>query len=163
MASARGLAPPKAAMMSEWDLSMGPVLKTLCLERKPVSAVSLDSDKKSYYGMGRPMRSDTDKELMKRMGRHLRWVRKALGESQETLAAHVGVHQTSWSFYERGLRWPDSFSLVRLTSKLKITAEYLKDGDLRGVDRDLAIRLAAAHPELVPPIDKGPRTGTDQS
>lgn len=97
---------------------------------------------------------------MRQMGERLRWVREARGESQDKIATHVGLHQTSWSLYERGLRWPDSFEAVRLISKLKITKEYLLDGTLDGVDRDLAIRLAASHPELVPPRNKEPRTGT---
>ena len=39
-------------------------------------------------------------------------------------------------------------------AKLRISREYLMEGSLEGVEADLAIRLAAAHPELVPSIDK---------
>lgn len=100
---------------------------------------------------------------MRQMGERLRWVREALGNpSQERLATLIGVHQTSWSLYERGKRWPDAFEIVRIISKLRISREYLVEGRLDGVDRDLAIRLAAAHPELVQPIDKGLHTGTDR-
>jgi transcriptional regulator with XRE-family HTH domain len=114
--------------------------------------------------MGRPVRSDADRLLMKQMGERLRWIREALGNpSQEKLATLIGVHQTSWSLYERGLRWPDAFEIVRIISKLKISREYLVEGRLDGVERDLAIRLAAAHPELVRPIDTGPHMDTDQS
>lgn len=108
--------------------------------------------------MGRPMRTDFDRQLMRQMGIRLRWVREALGLSQEDMGEHVGLHQTTWSLYERGQRMPDAFAMVRLCGKLKVSREYLLEGSLDGVDRDLAIRLAAAHPELVPPTRKGPRT-----
>lgn len=100
---------------------------------------------------------------MKEMGERLRWVREVLGRAQQDLADLIGVHQTSWSLYERGLRWPDQFEIVRMISKLKISREYLLEGNLDQVDRDLAIRLAASHPELVQPIRKGPDKGTDPS
>jgi hypothetical protein len=40
-----------------------------------------------------------------------------------------------------------------MIAKLKITHAYLIEGSLDGVERELAIRLAAYHPELVLPTD----------
>lgn len=91
---------------------------------------------------------------MRQMGRRLRWVREALELNQTDMARMVGLTQTAWSLYERGLRWPDQFQAVRLMAKLKVTREYLLTGDLTGIDRELAIRLAAQHPELVSPTRK---------
>ena len=88
---------------------------------------------------------------MAEMGQRLRWVREARGWNQTQAGEVVGVTQTAWSLYERGLRWPDAFEAVRLIAKLKISRDYLLTGDLGGVERDLAIRLAASHPELVEP------------
>ena len=102
--------------------------------------------------------------LQKDMGKRLRWVRKAMGDPpQEALSKMLGLHQTSISLYERGKRMPDQFEAVRIIAKLKISREYLMEGSLEGVDRDLAIRLAAAHPELVPPIRKDLSKDTDPS
>lgn len=105
---------------------------------------------------------------MREMGERLMWVREVSGDpsssrkvSQEKMASLIGVHQTAWGLYESGKRWPDQFELVRLLAKLKITREYLLYGCLDGVERTLAIRLAAAHPELVAPKSKALRTGTD--
>lgn len=113
--------------------------------------------------MGRPRRTVADRDLMAGAGIRLRWVREARKESQAQIADHVGIHQTAWSLYERGLRWPDDFEIPRLLAKLKISRAYLVEGSLEGVERDLAIRLAASHPELVAPIDKARHTGTDLS
>ena len=109
--------------------------------------------------MGRPSRTSDDRRLMAQMGRRLRWVREALGVNQTDMARMVGVTQTAWSLYERGKRWPDQFAAVRLMAKLKVTREYLLSGDLTGIDRDLAIRLAAQHPELVAPSRTAQRKG----
>ncbi len=113
--------------------------------------------------MGRPPRTTADRALMKAAGTRLRWVRDIRGESQEEIAEHVGVHQTTWSLYERGERWPDEFEAARLLGKLKISREYLLEGGLQGVERELAIQLAARHPELAGPTDKEPHRGTGQS
>ncbi len=109
--------------------------------------------------MGRYARSADDRRLMALMGRRLRWVRDALGLNQTDMARMVGLTQTAWSSYELGRRWPDQFAVVRLLAKLKITREYLLEGDLSGIDRELAIRIAAQHPELVNPTRKEPRRG----
>lgn len=105
-------------------------------------------------------RSIADRQMMARLGERLRWVRKAKGMSQLQISELVGCHQTAWSLWERGLRWPEISEIPRILAKLKISREYLLDGSLSGVEAALAIRLAAAHPELVPPIDKARRTDT---
>lgn len=101
---------------------------------------------------------------MKQIGQRLRWVREAMGKKvpQEALADRVGVHQTAWSLYERGKRMPDQFEVLRMVSKLRISMAYLLEGSLDGVDRDLAIQLAARHPELALPTHTASDKGTDQ-
>lgn len=83
--------------------------------------------------------------------------------SQTKMAAIVGIHQTAWSLYERGERAPDQFEMPRLVGKLGISLPYLLHGSLDGVRRDMAIRLAALHPELAPPVDIHPDMGTGQT
>jgi len=113
--------------------------------------------------MGRPARTPAARGLMKEGGERLRWVREARDESQEEIAEFVGLHQTSWSLYERGERWPDEFAAMRLIAKLKISRAYLLEGSLEGVERGLAIQLAARHPELAVPTDKATHTDKDLS
>jgi transcriptional regulator with XRE-family HTH domain len=98
---------------------------------------------------GRPKRGDVDRAFMREMGIRLRWVREALEFTQTEMAERVGVHQTSWSKWENGTRWPDMYEMPRLAHRLQITTNYLRNGSLQGVERELAIRLAALHPELV--------------
>jgi transcriptional regulator with XRE-family HTH domain len=91
---------------------------------------------------------------MAEMGQRLRWVRDIYGKSQAKMAAEVGIDQTAWSLYERGQRWPDIAQAARIVAKLKISLAYLLDGSLEGVERELAILLAADHPQLVLPRRK---------
>lgn len=109
--------------------------------------------------MGRPIRTAEDKALMVWMGQRLRWVREIKGASQAEMAAAIGLHHSSWSLYERGARWPDIFEAMRIVAKLQISIPYLLEGTLEGVERELAIQLAARHPELARP--KGTALHTD--
>jgi transcriptional regulator with XRE-family HTH domain len=140
---------------------------TYSLIVKPVSVVGIVARQNgilpSMARMGRPPRSLADKQMMLAMGERLKWVKEANGWNQTQAGEAVGVSQTAWSLYEKGKRWPDAFAAVRLIAKLKISREYLLTGDLGGVERDLAIRLAALHPELVRPRNRDSDTGTDQS
>jgi transcriptional regulator with XRE-family HTH domain len=86
------------------------------------------------------------------VGERLRWVREALDLTQAQVALAVGIDQSAWSHYELGRRWPDIGTAMRLVAKLKISLPYLLEGSLEGVERQLAIRLAAYHPELALPI-----------
>jgi transcriptional regulator with XRE-family HTH domain len=88
---------------------------------------------------------------MAAMGRRLRWVRDIHELSQAQMAEAVGIHQSAWSLYEAGKRWPDIAQAARIVAKLKISLAYLLEGSLEGVERQLAIRLAACHPELARP------------
>jgi transcriptional regulator with XRE-family HTH domain len=68
------------------------------------------------------------------------------------MAEIVGVTQTAWGKWELGQRTPDRYKLPKVVALLKISMEYLLGHTLDGVERNLALRIAAAHPELVPPI-----------
>jgi transcriptional regulator with XRE-family HTH domain len=112
--------------------------------------------------MGRPKRSDADREAMVRIGQHLRYVREAWGRSQTEIATITGIHQTTWSLYERGLRLPDQFAVERIAAKLRLDISYIWNGDLSGLEREVAIRIAASHPELVAPLGKASRKDTER-
>jgi transcriptional regulator with XRE-family HTH domain len=90
--------------------------------------------------LGRPPRLKADQELMDALGQRLLWVREAMGMSQVEIAELVGIHQVSWSQYERGIRWPHPEVAVRICAKLQLTVPYLLEGKLDGVEHELAIR-----------------------
>jgi transcriptional regulator with XRE-family HTH domain len=97
---------------------------------------------------GRPARSVADRDLMKVVGRRLRWAREALELTQEQIAGMVGLDHSTWCYYEQGKRFPDPIKLPAICARLNVDNNYLMNGSLDGVERNLAILLAARHPIL---------------
>jgi len=131
----------------------GTILRLPVVDASVIPLLASKKTNRHYVGMGRPGRTVADKALMAAAGQRLRWVREVLGMSQAQIAEAVGITQSAWSLYELGKRWPDQFEAPRLASKLKISLDYMLNGSLDEVERELAIRLAARHPELVFPSD----------
>jgi len=137
-------------------------LKTACLTVKGIfglpeqtSLRMVDCGRRqnasSYEGMalGRSRITPEAREMMIHVGERLRWVREVHGKSQAEMAEIVGVTQTAWGKWELGQRTPDRYKLPEVVARLRISIDYLLGNTLEGVERSLALRLAAAHPELV--------------
>lgn len=92
-------------------------------------------------------------EIMAELGTRLRWAREVIAESQSDMCRLLGgVNGSTWNRWEKGTRYPDPVVMVRVCNDFGLTIDYLYRGDLRGVREDVAIRLAAYHPELVDAI-----------
>ena len=78
-------------------------------------------------------------------GRRLALVREALGLSQETLGAALGISRQGVSNYENGIRKLNPEFVIRLYGRYRITTDYIYRGDTYGLPNDLANILA---PEL---------------
>ena len=63
---------------------------------------------------------------MSSLGEAITTARRALGLTQEELAAASGVTQAALSRYENGMREPDADVLVRLAAALGVTEPFLK-------------------------------------
>jgi transcriptional regulator with XRE-family HTH domain len=98
--------------------------------------------------MGRPARSTADRALMKQVGQRLLWARVALELTQEQIAQMIGLDHSTWCYYEQGKRFPDPLKIPAICARLNVDTDYLMHGSLDGVERNLAILLAAYHPEL---------------
>jgi transcriptional regulator with XRE-family HTH domain len=136
---------------------------TIDFESKPEIVVNSLADNTSLPGgngnphpngglpkkMGRPARSAADRALMKQVGRRLLWAREALELTQEQISGMVGLDHSTWCYYEQGKRFPDPLKLPAICARLNVDSDYLMHGSLDGVERNLAIVLAAYHPELV--------------
>jgi len=103
------------------------------------------------------------KAMVRHIGERLRWVREAYGLSQAEMARLFGIDQTTWGKWETGARALSIQKMPEVVARLKISVDYLIGNTLEGVERDLAIRLAAAHPELAASRRTGPDKGTPQA
>lgn len=87
---------------------------------------------------------------LKAVGRRLLWVREEVADSQTQAARLIGVDQSTFSGYENGDRLIPAHVAMRMCDAWGITLDYLYAGKLGSeVRQDVAVRLAAAHPELV--------------
>jgi transcriptional regulator with XRE-family HTH domain len=84
------------------------------------------------------------------VGERLRWARETAALSQTQAASLLGCDQSTWSQYERGHRLVSLQVALRASNEWGLTLDYLYRGLLDArVARDMAVRLAAAHPQLV--------------
>lgn len=126
------------------------------LESKRENVVKSPSDSPSHRKsgtkppgkLGRPARSSADRALMRQIGERLRWVREELQLTQQQVADMIGLDHSTWCYYEQGKRFPDPLRMPAICARLNVDTDFLLRGSLNGVERNLAILLAARHPEL---------------
>lgn len=83
------------------------------------------------------------------VGIRLKWVRLIVATSQYGAADLLGVTQSTIAAYEAGGRLVPPEVAVRACVHWGLTTDYLYRGLMAGVRQDVALRLAAQHPELV--------------
>lgn len=92
------------------------------------------------------------------VGQRLLWVREIVADNQTQAARMVEVDQSTFSLYEKGGRLVPPHVAMRMCAAWGLTLDYLYAGKLgSAVQQDVAVRLAAAHPELVeeaPPVSR---------
>lgn len=87
---------------------------------------------------------------VREVGQRLRWVREIVAETQTAAAKQLGVDQSTFSGYEAGDRLLPTHIAMRACQAWGLTLDFLYRGSLSSeVRQDVAVRLAAAHPELV--------------
>ena len=97
---------------------------------------------------------DAEIEAQFRMlGIRLKWARVLVEPNRSDFAKSLGVDVSTIRNIENGTRGPSVQLLMAICHSLRISFEYLLQGDLRGVDGELAALLAEQHPELRPPTD----------
>lgn len=77
------------------------------------------------------------------MGARLAAVRDALGLTQEDMAAQMGVVTTALSAWESGRNQIDIVKLARSADRWGYTTDWVARGDLSGLRRNLADKVAA--------------------
>lgn len=89
-------------------------------------------------------------EWVREVGQRLLWLRQAVADNQTQAARVVDVDQSTFSLYEKGERLIPAHVAMRMCDAWGVTMDYLYAGKLgSAVRQDVAVRLAAAHPELV--------------
>lgn len=97
-------------------------------------------------------------------GRRLAAVRQMVGLTQVKLGELLQVDQSAVGKWETGSRMPDPYKMSAVCARFGVTMDFVYRGRLEGVNRELALALAQAHPDLVvvPPPRMGSDRGMDQ-
>src|SRR5689334_17065802 len=84
------------------------------------------------------------------VGTRMRWVREALDIGQAEAARLMGIHSTTLAKIEVGTRAASVFNLIEFSVRFRVGGDFLLRGVLNeGTDKDLALKLAAMHPEVI--------------
>ncbi|MBS1051469.1 helix-turn-helix domain-containing protein [Gluconobacter japonicus] len=118
--------------------------------------------------MAKHKRSDSLTILQRAIGTRIAWARELVIPNQSECARLLGVDASTLNKIERGDRAPSVFLIAALSNRLRVSTDFLLKGVLNGrTDEELALRLAALHPELVlqrqdmaPDTDKNTPFGT---
>lgn len=114
-------------------------------------------------GMPRQKRPVAYTELQRQIGQRILWARELVEPNRAAFARSLGVDRSTVQKIEDGERPPSIFNVMDFAHTLRVTPDYILWGAMRGIDGELAARLAAVHPELgqSPPGDPGiPDTAT---
>ena len=100
--------------------------------------------------MAKHKRPDTLNTLQRAIGTRIAWARELVIPNQSECARLLGVDASTLNKIERGDRAPSVFLIAALSNRLRVSTDFLLKGVLNGrTDEELALRLAALHPELV--------------
>ena len=102
------------------------------------------------------------------VGQRIQWVREMLMPNRAECARLLGVDKSTLAKIESGERAASIFNIIELANRFRCSTDFLLRGLLIAkTDEELALALAARHPELVLPpkrmgSDKGkvPADGT---
>nr|WP_294915924.1 helix-turn-helix transcriptional regulator [uncultured Neokomagataea sp.] len=100
--------------------------------------------------MAKQKRSDSLTVLQRAIGQRIAWARELVIPNQSECARLLGIDASTLNKIERGDRAPNVFLIAALSNRLRVSTDFLLKGVLNGrTDEELALRLAALHPELV--------------
>lgn len=111
--------------------------------------------------MAKTKRPESYTDVQTAIGERCRWVLEETNPNQTTLASELELDASTINKYIQGTRAQSIFFIRNFASRFRVSTDYLLFGVLTGVEeRNLALRLAAKHPELVLGIEP-PQTESD--
>ncbi|GBR12429.1 MULTISPECIES: helix-turn-helix domain-containing protein [Asaia] len=100
--------------------------------------------------MAKHKRPDSLAIVQRAIGRRITWARELVFPNQSECARLLGVDASTLNKIEKGDRAPSVFLILSLSNRLRVSTDFLLKGVLNGrTDGEMALRLAALHPELV--------------
>lgn len=105
--------------------------------------------------MAKNKRPEAYSAVQKRVGKHIKWVRELKEPNQSAAARLIGVVPSTLNKIEEGDRAPSIFNILEIANRFRCSTDFLLRGKLvPEMDQNLALALAALHPELAPQIER---------
>ena len=114
--------------------------------------------------MSKTARPEAYTAIQKDIGERIGWVRELIEPNRYEAARTLGLDPSTLAKIESGDRAASIFNIISIANRYRVTADFLLRGVMSArMDEELALKLAALHPELVlPELGKAARTGTGQ-
>jgi len=89
---------------------------------------------------------------MRAWGERVKWARELVEPNRSAFARRMEIDVSTIRKFEEGQRGMSVTLLDRIIHSLRLTYDYVRNGNLNGIDLELAVRLVARHPELMPQL-----------
>jgi len=106
--------------------------------------------------MPRTPRPRSYSDVQREIGNRIRWARELVIPNRAEFARLEEIDPSTIAKIESGTRPPSVFNVIGFARRLRVSADYILFGSMRGVDSELAALLALHHPELVRKTDTRP-------
>jgi DNA-binding XRE family transcriptional regulator len=103
---------------------------------------------------------DDTPEKRRARGQRIRWAREIVEPNRLAFARKLGVDVSTIRNIENGKANPGVQLAHRICHSIRISLDYIVEGQLIGVDPELAGQLVADHPELDPRRQRPPKPGS---
>ena len=102
--------------------------------------------------MSRSARTDAFTAIQGKVGERIGWVRELVQPNRRKAARTLGVDNSQLVRIESGERAASIFLVIEVANRYRCTTDFILRGVMTArMDEELALKLAALHPELVLP------------
>ena len=117
-----------------------------------------------HGNMSRTARPEAYTAIQKKIGERIGWVRELVQPNRYEAARTLGLDPSTLAKIEAGSRAASIFNVISIANRYRCTTDFILRGVMSArMDDELALKLAALHPELVlPQLGKAADTGTGQ-
>lgn len=99
--------------------------------------------------MPRTPRPRSYSDVQREIGNRIRWARELVIPNRAEFARLEEIDTSTIAKIEAGTRPPSVFNVIGFARRLRVSADYILFGSMRGVDSELAALLVYHHPELL--------------
>ncbi len=98
--------------------------------------------------MAKAAAKSTNPKSNEAVGERLRALRVSVTDNQSEFCRRVGIASNTWNQYEKAVSRPDLDRATQIVQTFGVTLDWIYLGDPSGLPHQLAVRIAAARPDV---------------